>query len=302
LQILDSTAISILSTVPVPMSLTVVSISASPDGARLYLCGRDDLNGFAGYLLIFDVSSSTFTAPMPLGVYPGHSDLSPDGSRLYVSMAGAINAFSGALVVIDTASGKVIASVPVPGYGNAIAVQPDGKAVYMSVNGIGYYIDAFRTSDLQLMGQITDLWSGVNAMAFAQYGVSHEAEAAGNTLAGKASVIACSTCSGQAAVAGIAAPGSGNTGGTLTFNNIAGNGEPQASILIYYQPVGHTPVPATVTVNGVARTVNFPALPSGASQGLVALTAPGEAIGTVVITGSQGSSSSSLIIDRIAIQ
>ena len=131
---------------------------------------------------------------------------------------------------------------------------------------------------------------------------TYEAEAPRNVLAGKAAIVACSTCSGLAAVAGVAAPGSGNTGGSLTFTNVAGNGQTQASLTIYYQPVGHTPIPATITVNGTATTVNFPALPGGASQGRLVLTVPGQQIGTVTITGSQSSASSSLTIDRITVQ
>jgi hypothetical protein len=140
-------------------------------------------------------------------------------------------------------------------------------------------------------------------MAFATSpGVTYEAEAAGNILAGKAAVAYCSYCSGLAAVAGVAAPGSGNSGGTLTFTNIAGNGQPEATLSIYYQPVGHTPIPATVTVNGTPITVTFPALSTGAGQGRLVLTVPGEQIGTVSITGSQSSSSSAVTIDRITIR
>jgi hypothetical protein len=198
----------------------------------------------------------------------------------------------------------VIANVQVPGYGNAIAVKPDGTAVYMSVNEpSANTIYAFSTPDLQLTQRITGLWGGVNSMGFATPpGVTYEAEAGGNVLAGKASVVTCSNCSGLAAVAGVSAPGSGNTGGTLTFTNVAGNGLSQATLTIYYQPFGHTPIPATITVNGTATTVNFPAPPAGGGQGRLVLAVPGERIGTVSITGSQSSSSSSLTIDRITVQ
>ena len=78
-------------------------------------------------------------------------------------------------------------------------------------------------------------------------------------------------------MAGVAAPGSGNTGVTLTFTNVAGNGQTQATLAIYYQPVGHTPIPATITLNGIATTVNFSALPADARQGRLVLTVPGKA-------------------------
>lgn len=297
-ELIDTTTNSPINTVWLPVNLKVIAITPSPDGSRLYLCGRDDLNGGAGYLLIFDVSNSTFIGPVPLGgVNPVQSGLAPDGNRLYVSLAGA-------LIVMDAASGQVIANVQVPGHGNAIAVKPDGTAVYMSVNEpLANTIYAFSTPDLQLIQRITGLSGGVNSMAFATPpGVTYEAEAEGNVLAGKASVVACSNCSGLAAVAGVSEPGSGNTGGTLTFTNVAGNGLSQATVAIYYQPFGHSPIAATITVNGTATTVNFPALPAGAGQGRLVLAVPGERIGTVSITGSQSSSSSSLTIDRITVQ
>ena len=102
-------------------------------------------------------------------------------------------------------------------------------------------------------------------------GVSYEGESTTNVLEGKATAVACSICSGLSAVAGVRSPGAGNTGGKLTFTNVAGNGLSQATILVSYQPVGHTPIPATITVNGTATTVIFPAMPANSSQGILSL-------------------------------
>ena len=110
-------------------------------------------------------------------------------------------------------------------------------------------------------------------------------------------------CERPEPVAGVAEPGSGPTGGSLTFVNIAGVPQPQAELSIYYQHSQSVPITAAVTVNGVTTVLNFPPVPLGATgPSRIALTIPGQTISTVKITGVQGTSSSSLTIDSVTVQ
>jgi DNA-binding beta-propeller fold protein YncE len=161
LNIIDTAANALIESVLLPVNLNVVAISPSPDGSRVYLCARDDnAGGGAGYLLTFDLSSSTFTGTVALGrPNPVQSDVTPDGSRLYVSVGDVTGTPSGALIAIDTASGQAVANVHVPGYAGAVAVKPDGTALYMQVNeAAADTIYAFSLPDLQLRRRITGFW------------------------------------------------------------------------------------------------------------------------------------------------
>jgi hypothetical protein len=116
-------------------------------------------------------------------------------------------------------------------------------------------------------------------------------------------VVSCPECSGSAAVAGVAQPGSGPTGGSLTYTNVAGVGQTNAALFIYYEHGESSSIPAAVVIKGVTNLVTFPPLPVGSvGPAKLLLKIPGASIGTVSITGVKGTSSSALTIDRITVQ
>jgi len=158
---------------------------------------------------------------------------------------------------------------------------------------------------LTVAARISGLWGGVNSLAFgvARPIVTYEAEASSSVLSGKALVVACSVCSGGMAVAGVAQPGSGPTGGLLTITNVASVGPANAALNIYYQHSETSPIQAAVVVNGVTNLVSFPPVPADAiGPSKLLLIVPGANIGSVTITGVKGTEASALKIDRITVQ
>jgi len=206
---------------------------------------------------------------------------------------------------VDVASSSVIGTVPLYGYVGEIGLAPIGNEVWVAVNEpLTYVVDIINPATLVVTSRMTGFWGGAHDLVWApKQPDNYEAGASGNILAGKARVVSCAVCSGGAAVAGVAEPGSGPTGGALTFVNIAGVSQPQAELSIYYQHSQSAPITAAVTVNGVTTVLSFPPVPVGATgPSRIALTIPGQTIGTVKITGVQGTSSSSLTIDRVTVQ
>jgi YVTN family beta-propeller protein len=301
---IDTTTNSIVNSMAVP-NLLVLGIVPSSDGSKLYLIGRDDANSSVGYVLTLDLGLGTVTVLAPLGFGPADLVMTPDGSRLYASYQGPPSAFTGALVAVDVASGGVIGTVPLYGYVGEIGLAPAGNEVWVAVNDpLSNAVEIINPTTLAVTARITGFWGGAHDLVWAPTPpVNYEAEASGNILAGKARVVSCAVCSGGAAVAGVAEPGSGPTGGSLTFVNIAGVPQPQAELSIYYQHSQSVPITAAVTVNGVTTVLNFPPVPLGANgPSRIALTIPGQTISTVKITGVQGTSSSSLTIDSVTVQ
>jgi hypothetical protein len=123
-------------------------------------------------------------------------------------------------------------------------------------------------------------------------GRSYEAEAA--TLGGSARVASCPSCSGGQDVSSVG--GSGH--GTVTF---AGVTEPSAgsyTLTVHYLSANKART-ATVTVNGTARTVGFPAT-SGSTVGTATVTVQLRAgANTVAFSGASGSSAQAPGLDRI---
>ena len=301
--VIDTTTDSIISSIPV-LNMTILAIRPSPDGSRAYLCGRDDANGFMGYLMTVDLGAGMVTGSIAVGSYPSQLALTPDGSRVYVSLQGAPGAFAGALVAVDIASGQVIGAVSLPGYGGAVAVEPGGTEVYVAVGGASRYeVDTISTATNAVSGQITGFWALYDLVFVASRPIAnYEAEATSSALTGKARVVTCSVCSSGAAVTGVGEPGSGPTGGALTITNVSSVGQVQADLSVYYQHTERAPITAAVIVNSVTHVVRFPPVESGASPSRLVLIVPGQNINTVTITGVQGTPSSSLTIDRVTLQ
>ncbi|MBG0874906.1 alpha-galactosidase [Burkholderia sp. 9777_1386] len=88
--------------------------------------------------------------------------------------------------------------------------------------------------------------------------LAYEAEAAGNTLGGKARVASCGTCAGGQVV-GYIGNGDGTTNGTLTINGISAAADGTYSVSVAYANGDATPRSAQLSFNGAAPvTVSFP--------------------------------------------
>ena len=304
LFVIDTTTNSIINSISTS-NLVVVAITPSPDGSRLYILGRDDATGAAAYLMTVDLSLETVTGSIPLGIDPFDLTVTPDGSRIYASIEGPNGAFAGALMAVDAASGTVVGAVALPGYAGKVALEPKGSEVYVAVNeALANVVDTINLSTLNVTARIFGLWGGAHDLVFAPRPIrNYEAEAPGNILTGKTQVVTCAGCSGGAAVAGVAEPGSGPTGGSLTFTNVSGVVLPQAELSIYYEQNERSPITAAVIVNGITTVLDFPPLPIGSTApSSITFAVPGQTIGTITITGVQGTPSSSLTIDRVTVQ
>lgn len=132
LSVID-TGTNIATAIPYPPNRTPMAMALSPDESRLYLLGRDDSNGYAGYFITLDANSGALINSIPIGAYPEGLVVTPDGSRAYLSLMGVPGAFAGALIGVDLSSNQVITTVPVPGYGGVLAIAPPGDELYMGV-------------------------------------------------------------------------------------------------------------------------------------------------------------------------
>jgi DNA-binding beta-propeller fold protein YncE len=252
-----------------------------------------------------DLAAGIVIDSVPVGNDPFGIAVAPDDSRVYVSIFGRPRGSGGALVVVDVVADLVTAVIPLGGYAGPVAISPNGPTIFVAASTpLAYVIDAINLADNSISEQLTLLGGPTNDLKFitARPVVSYEAENPGNILSGKTSVVSCPICSGGSAVAAVAEPGSGRTGGALTFTNVAGIAAAQADLSIYYQHSAREPITASVNINGVNTVVNFPPVQAGSPPSRIVLAVPGQTVGTVRITGVQGTSSSSLTIDRLTVQ
>ena len=97
---------------------------------------------------------------------------------------------------------------------------------------------------------------------------SYEAEAAGNTLAGGAGVVSCSTCSGGNKVGNV-----GNNSGTLQFNALNAASAGNYTLTIYYINGDAAARNATISVNGgTGSNISFPVTGSWTTVGSLQTT------------------------------
>lgn len=97
---------------------------------------------------------------------------------------------------------------------------------------------------------------------------AYEAESGSNTLAGGATVSACSTCSGGNKVGNV-----GNNAGTLQFNSVNGASAGNYTLTIYYINGDTAARNATISVNGGAGSnISFPVTGSWTTVGSLQTT------------------------------
>jgi hypothetical protein len=117
-------------------------------------------------------------------------------------------------------------------------------------------------------GQVTfDGFGLTGTAASPALATSHEAEAAGNTLAGGAVVQACSTCSGGSKVGYV------GQGGTLTFNGINVPSAGSYRVTLVYATDGARP--AVISADGNSgTTLSFPSTGSFTATGALTVALP----------------------------
>lgn len=93
-------------------------VTASPDGARLYLS-----NEVRETLDVVEMPAMTIAARVKLSGRPNNVAISKDGRKVYVGIAQA----PGALDVIDTTTMKNVKTVPTKGAIHNVYITPDGK-------------------------------------------------------------------------------------------------------------------------------------------------------------------------------
>ncbi len=108
-----NTVVAVLRGVDIPHGVT-----ASPDGARLYLT-----NELRHTLDVVDAATLTVQTRIPLSGRPNNVTITRDGRKVYVGIAQA----PGALDVIDTVALSNVKTVPVKGSIHNVYVTPDGR-------------------------------------------------------------------------------------------------------------------------------------------------------------------------------
>ncbi|MFN7977401.1 MAG: YncE family protein [Vicinamibacterales bacterium] len=130
-------------------------VTASPDGARLYLS-----NEMRETLDVVEMPGMTIAARIKLSGRPNNVAITHDGRKVYVGIAQA----PGALDVIDTATLKNVKTVPTKGAIHNVYITPDGKwAVAGSIPEKAISIVDVATDTLT---RTIPLSAGIRPMAF----------------------------------------------------------------------------------------------------------------------------------------
>lgn len=107
----------------IPVAREHASLSASPDGRRVYLSCLDD-----GTVAAIRTSDNTLEGTTFIPTWPSHLALTPDGSRIYVSSDECI-------WVMDAENLQTTQRIPLEGQramGTGIAVHPSGRCLFVS--------------------------------------------------------------------------------------------------------------------------------------------------------------------------
>ncbi len=145
-----NTVVGVLHGVDIPHGVT-----ASPDGARLYLT-----NEHGQTLDVVDAITLTVTARVPLSGRPNNVALSADGRKLYVGIAQA----PGALDVIDTVALKNARTIPVKGAIHNVYVTPDGR--FAVAGSIPQKAISIVDTTTDTVVRTIDASAGIRPMAF----------------------------------------------------------------------------------------------------------------------------------------
>lgn len=132
-----------------PVSGSVRSLVASPDGAQVYLTRTEE---HGADVAVFDTVTTEFSN-IEIGDAGSVSDaiaISPDGARLYVGVA---DNFANDLIVVDTASSRIVNVIAMDAPIRGIAVHPGGTAVYVlssdPVRGGAVHVVDARTGEVK---------------------------------------------------------------------------------------------------------------------------------------------------------
>ena len=130
-------------------------VTASPDGARLYLT-----NEVRHTLDVVEMPSLAIRARIPLSGRPNNVAVSKDGGKVYVGIAQA----PGALDVIDTVALKNVKTVPVKGAIHNVYVTPDGR--WAVAGSIPEKTISIVDTTTDTLARTIPLSAGIRPMAF----------------------------------------------------------------------------------------------------------------------------------------
>ncbi len=145
-----NTVVGVLRGVDIPHGVT-----ASPDGARLYIT-----NEHGQTLDVIDAAALTVTSRIKLSGRPNNLAVSLDGRKVYVGISQA----PGAVDVIDTVALKNVKTIPVKGAIHNVYVTPDGK--YAVAGSIPEKAISIVDTATDAVVRTIDESSGIRPMAF----------------------------------------------------------------------------------------------------------------------------------------
>jgi hypothetical protein len=111
---------------------STVTIAASPDGSRMYVCQYDDgISTGTGHVTVIDTAThATHTLSLPGS--PSSAAVTGLGSVLCVITSPINHSGNGNLVLVDTTTEQVITTLTTTGYGpRTPLMSPDGVTIYV---------------------------------------------------------------------------------------------------------------------------------------------------------------------------
>jgi YVTN family beta-propeller protein len=90
-----------------------VSVTVTPDAARVYAPNSGLSYGGGGDVSVIDTATNTVVHTIPVGANPTGVAATPDGTRVYVSNSGFLLPGGDSVSVVDTSTDTVVATVPV---------------------------------------------------------------------------------------------------------------------------------------------------------------------------------------------
>jgi VCBS repeat-containing protein len=120
-----------------------VTIAASPDGSRMYVCQADGFYSGTGHVSVINTATYVTHAVSVPGD-PISGAVSRDGSVLCVGAAPLDDSGNGILVLVDTRTEQVITTLSTTGnLSRTPLISPDGVHIYVPQSGDGARVEVY---------------------------------------------------------------------------------------------------------------------------------------------------------------